>query len=310
MVKKEKLAIVIPYYKLDYFRETLLSIRNQTNQNFNLYIGNDCSPNNPNILIEEFNDIITEYKLYNDNIGGINLNKHWNRSIDDLVRNEEWIMVLCDDDFLDETCVNEFYNHINEINDLGINVIRYATRIVNQNNSLILNEFNRNKKIEASIHLFEEKILETTRSSLSEYIFSVEAYKKNKFKSFECSFGSDNVAWLEFSDFKSIYCINNCFIYYRNSELSVSGNPTLKGKKMLGEIQYLKYLIKNYKNKFSKNTQFLLYERYYHYFRSLYNKRALIKTTILILKMIHNLGLDTTIKIIKNNKNYFKKLYT
>ena len=44
MVKKRELAVVIPYYKIDYFEETLISLKNQTNRNFNIYVGNDCSP--------------------------------------------------------------------------------------------------------------------------------------------------------------------------------------------------------------------------------------------------------------------------
>ena len=41
------LAIVIPYYKYTFFEETLLSLQNQTNKKFNVYIGDDASPENP-----------------------------------------------------------------------------------------------------------------------------------------------------------------------------------------------------------------------------------------------------------------------
>lgn len=47
-----KLAIVIPYYKIDYFEETIKSVAQQTDRNFMLYIGNDKSPDNPLPVIE------------------------------------------------------------------------------------------------------------------------------------------------------------------------------------------------------------------------------------------------------------------
>ena len=48
------LAIIIPYYKLTFFRETLDSLAAQTDQRFHVYIGNDASPEDPTNLLEEF----------------------------------------------------------------------------------------------------------------------------------------------------------------------------------------------------------------------------------------------------------------
>lgn len=154
----------------------------------------------------------------------------------------------------------------------------------------------------------KKKILEKTRSSLSEYIFKKSAYKKHRFKSFNLSFGSDNVAWLEFSNFNSIYCINDSYVKYRFSELSVSGNEDLKEGKMLGELQFLNYLVKYHKAKFSTSLLFSIYERYYHFYRSL-NRNNDLKFLRLILEMIIDLGLKSTLEIIKSNKNYFNKIY-
>lgn len=305
---ENKLAIVIPYYKSDYFKELLDSLNNQTNKKFNLYIGNDNSPNNPNQILNEYNNIITDYKCYDSNLGNTYLNNHWNRCIDDLVRDEEWIMLLCDDDLLELDVIDTFYSNLESIVNNNCNVVRYSTRVVNQNNSIVLKEFRTINVIEDSIFLFKQKLLEQTRSSLSEYIFSKSSYDKHKFKSFNLSFGSDNVAWLEFSDFKEIYCINNSFVRYRSSEFSVSGNQNLKKGKILGEIEYLRYLINHYEYKFSENTLYILYERYYHYYRSL-NRKNDINTLKIILKMLVHLGLMNTFKILKYNKNYFQRFF-
>lgn len=40
------LAIVIPYYKITFFEDTLESLAHQTDKRFKVYIGDDASPKN------------------------------------------------------------------------------------------------------------------------------------------------------------------------------------------------------------------------------------------------------------------------
>ena len=76
------LAIAIPYYKIDFFRGTLDSLANQTNQNFNIYIGNDASPSDPEKLIKEYSEKLTiTYRSFDKNLGSPNLPKHWDRCL-------------------------------------------------------------------------------------------------------------------------------------------------------------------------------------------------------------------------------------
>ncbi len=48
------LAIIVPYYKYSFFESTLQSLAAQTNKNFKVYIGDDCSPENPADLLEKY----------------------------------------------------------------------------------------------------------------------------------------------------------------------------------------------------------------------------------------------------------------
>ena len=74
------LAIVIPYYKLIFFEETLKSLSEQTNKRFRVFIGNDASPEDPSLLLEEYKDKIDfVYQIFEENLGGISLVKHWER---------------------------------------------------------------------------------------------------------------------------------------------------------------------------------------------------------------------------------------
>ena len=61
-----QLAIIIPYYKIDFFEETLQSVAAQTNKNFTLYIGNDASPNSPLPLIQKYFKMLIRMKREKD----------------------------------------------------------------------------------------------------------------------------------------------------------------------------------------------------------------------------------------------------
>lgn len=163
-MNNNKLAIVVPYYKLTYFEDVLQSLLKQTDSRYNLYIGNDCSPENPDFLIKKYSNIISNYKKFDTNIGGQQLTKQWERCIDELIQNEEWIMLLCDDDILDNNAVCEFYNLIDN-KPINENVIKYATRIVNEDNSQILSEHT-NNDYENSLEYLTQKILNRKRTYL------------------------------------------------------------------------------------------------------------------------------------------------
>ncbi len=47
------LAIIIPYYKLTFFEETLQSLVNLTDERFKVYIGNDGIPEDPSYLFQK-----------------------------------------------------------------------------------------------------------------------------------------------------------------------------------------------------------------------------------------------------------------
>src|ERR1035437_3960780 len=105
-----KLAIVIPAYKRMFFNEALSSIAKQTNKNFTLYIGDDCSPCNLYNIVEKYEKSIPiVYRHFDENIGRKDLVVQWERCID-LVGDEEWIWLFSDDDIMDPTCVENFYN--------------------------------------------------------------------------------------------------------------------------------------------------------------------------------------------------------
>lgn len=60
------LAIVIPYYKLTFFDETLQSRVNQKDQRFKVYIGDDASPEDWTVLLEKYKAPFYYHQFYSE----------------------------------------------------------------------------------------------------------------------------------------------------------------------------------------------------------------------------------------------------
>ena len=87
------LAIIIPYFKLTFFEETLDSLAKQTDQRFKVYVGNDASPEDPVQLLDKYKGKFEFlYHCFEQNLGGVSLAKQWERWIK-LSNDEEWIKI-------------------------------------------------------------------------------------------------------------------------------------------------------------------------------------------------------------------------
>jgi hypothetical protein len=249
------LAIIIPFYKLTFFESTLQSLSDQTDKRFKVYIGDDASTENPSFLLERYiNKFDYVYHRFDSNVGGKSLTLQWERCID-LSRNEEWIVILGDDDVLSPNFVEAFYQNIEEIMDNKISVIRYATMKIDKKGNII-SDLYKHPKIENSIDFTFRK----SRSSLSEYIFFKDKLLKVGFMDFPLGWYSDRLAILEVSDFANIFSINYSSVFIRHSVFSISGSQTNLKLKKIAHIKYISYLLSSRRNKFTIEQSKLLFE--------------------------------------------------
>lgn len=215
------LAIVIPYYKIDYFAETLASLAQQTDQRFRVYIGDDASPDSPEELLKnykaKFNFI---YKRFTDNLGSISLTRQWERCIA-MMQDEDWFMILGDDDLLTENVVHDFYKNLEEFSPIS-NVVRFSSQGFIQETGRQGEVFH-HPKLENALDYLLRKLKGETRGSLSEYVFRKSSFQKYRFKDYFYGWTADDRAVLDFSEGKPIFSINT-LVKVRNSEQSITGS--------------------------------------------------------------------------------------
>lgn len=249
------LAVVIPYYKKTFFRQTLRSLAYQTNKNFSVYIGNDASPEDPTDILGKFSEELDiTYKRFNVNLGQKCLPEHWDRCID-LTRGEEWLMILGDDDYLSQNFVEEFYKNLKKVETLGLQVVRFASVIVNEMTKTQSKVY-LHPKLEKSTNFFYRKFFDkSTRGSLSEQIFLRKAYEINGFRKFPLGWGTDNLAWLEFSNFGNIFTINEAVAYIRMSNENISRESFEEDLKSEAKLKYFQLIVFNYLRYFQKDQR-------------------------------------------------------
>ena len=253
------LAIVITYYKLTFFEATLQSLVNQTNKKFKVYIGNDASPENPSVLLKKYKPQLDfNYQQFDNNLGSISLVKQWERCMN-FIGDEQWVIILGDDDTLSENCVELFYQNLNKAETHNCDVIRFATKVIDEKGKAISN-LHIHPEIENSVDFLFRKIKGGTRSSLSEYVFKKNDISNIGFKNFPLGWHSDDLAVLEFSKFKNIYTINSSTVFVRLSTLNISGMSDNLKQKNIATFNYYYYLLNNKEPLFdAKQTEILLF---------------------------------------------------
>jgi hypothetical protein len=258
-----KLAIVIPYYKFTFFEATLFSLSSQTDKRFKVYIGNDASSEDPSDLLEQYyGEFDFIYHRFDTNLGGTSLVKQWERCID-LTADEEWMMILGDDDTIGYNCIASFYEHVREVDLQKINVIRYATVVIDQNDKEI-SIIHMHPKYETSVDFLMRKFRGGTRSSLSEFIFRKKVLNYVGFKDLPLAWYSDLLAVLEVSFFSSLYTINEAVVRFRLSGINITtkrDNLILKNIATFKFFYYLLSLQSKFFNREERNVLMIKLEK-------------------------------------------------
>ena len=243
------LAIVIPYFKNDFFEETLLSLQQQTDKRFTVYIGDDASEHFIDNLIDRFkNDISIKYHRFDDNLGSKSLTKQWDRCLK-LINNETWVCILGDDDCLSNKFVECFYRKLPNLKSHQSKLLRFATLKIDEN-SVPIGVIQHNPKVQLATESFIEKYYGNKHSSLSEYVFSITSYRKYGFRNYPLAWCSDDMAWLEFSDGQNIVGCNDAYLKFRLSSKSISG--TLNSKKNDAKRLFFEDLVLEKQDVFSR----------------------------------------------------------
>lgn len=247
----KKLAIVIPYYKIDFFEDTIKSVAAQNDKNFKLYIGNDASPDDPLPVISKYlREGEYQYIKYSENVGGENLALQWERILTHV--KEEWFQILGDDDMIEKNFVEEFYKILPAVEANKITAIKFVHEWIDEDNHH-LKKFNYDTDTLNAVEFIIKKYNGDAISSLSENIFKTELYRRYGFEKIPLAWGSDDIALLTFSGYRNIFYSQASKVQVRISESSISGSEAMDVQKSMALNNFREKIITRHSGHFHRD---------------------------------------------------------
>ncbi len=240
------LAIIIPAFKISYLQKTLQSIANQTNKNFTVYLGDDCSPHDIKSVTDKFSKQLNiVYQKFDKNIGGKNLVHQWARCVE-LSETEKWIWLFSDDDLMDENCVEDFYSTISRKQD-RFDIYRFNLVRIDENDAIIRE--NEAGPEEEDAETMAYYILQGKRdNAMPDHIFTRAIYEKcGGFVFTDYAQGADWATSILFSQEKGISTILPSKIYWRYSGTNISSTAHQNNTEVInGHLQFIRWMLSHF----------------------------------------------------------------
>jgi glycosyltransferase involved in cell wall biosynthesis len=237
-----QLAIIIPAYKSQFFHQTLSSLANQTNQNFNVYVGDDCSPEDLKNIADQYSDRLNiNYTRFSKNIGAKHIVQQWNRCLE-LVKEEEWIWLFSDDDLMDPNCVKVFYQYLNDYP--GYQAYRFNVNRINVEGEIIKGSINYDP-IETCEILISNILLLNGGHGLVDHIYNRKAlYEKGGFVYTDFAQAADWATSIKMSEPNGLINMREASVYWRMSGFNISSQASFSKRSAMlrGHIQFLNWV--------------------------------------------------------------------
>ena len=187
---KHPLAIVIPAYKSVFLREALDSVANQSCREFQLYIGDDASPENLGDIVRDYSsELPIQYRRFEKNLGRVSLMNHWKRCL--RMSDEPWVCVFSDDDVLEPRCIEKFYEEL-RLTEGRHDLYRFNTTSIDEHGR-VLSENSAHPQNETGPDFLVSRLRGGRTSTAQELIFSRAAWESaGGFPDFPLGWASDD----------------------------------------------------------------------------------------------------------------------
>ncbi len=239
-----KFSICIPAFKSKYLDECLDSIFSQTEDDYELIILNDCSPEPIEEIVLKRTDSRIRYFKNEKNVGAFDLTDNWNKCLE--LATGEFIVIMGDDDRFAPDYLAEFSNLIKNYPDLAV----YHCR------SKIIDDNGRDVTLTPALPAFEHvydsiwhRLRQLRANYISDYVYRTSALvTQGGFYKLPLAWGSDDITAFIASAEKGIAHSNRPVFEYRSNRLSITstGNDL---EKMTSDLEYgdwLKNFLRNH----------------------------------------------------------------
>ena len=237
-----RLVIIIPAYKATFLTAALDSIAAQTCKDFTLYVGDDCSPDPIDKIVEQYRDKIElVYQRFDRNLGGKDLVAQWERCIA-MSKDEPYIWLFSDDDVMEPDCVEKLFRQIENTKG-GYDVYHFDVKEINEEGEVTkaLPEY---PQVLGAYDFYKGKNTGRCRSYVVENVFSRRIYEQSGgFKNFDLAWGSDVATWCIFCGKKGMFKIPGAHVLWRRSSQNITPDKSrqIAERKLMSECEFLNW---------------------------------------------------------------------
>ncbi len=222
MASASSLAIVIPAWKSKFLDQTLESIAAQTCKAFIVYVGDDCSPEDIELVCQKWASRINiKYHRFSNNLGARNLPLQMERCIE--LCDEPWVWVFGDDDTMDDTCVERFYQEVTNAS-WPSDVYHFNTRVINHDGQVVSSSPEFPPQLTAIDYLWNH-MTGRLSSYLPDFILRRDQYcRLGRLQNFPQAWFTDTALWVTLARDRGITTIAGPKVNWRFSGINISSN--------------------------------------------------------------------------------------
>lgn len=232
-----KFSICIPAYKSRHLKECIQSILQQSLEDFELIILNDCSPHPVGEIVGSFEDPRISYFENEKNVGSVDLVDNWNKCLG--LATGEFIIIMGDDDLLCPDYLEEFSSLMSIFPDLEV----YHCR------SLVIDELGDAVMLTPALPQFEHvydaiwhRLHQLRSNYISDFVYRTSSLRsRGGFYKLPLAWGSDDISAFMASADKGIAHTNHPVFQYRSHSTSITSTGG-DSYKMEADLEYSAWL--------------------------------------------------------------------
>lgn len=264
-------SVIIPNYNhAQYLEQRIDSVLNQTYQDYEVIILDDCSPDNSKEIIEKYRyHPKVSHIIFNEENSGTTF-KQWQRGIE--LAKGEWIWIAESDDWCEMNFLAELM--IQNLNK-DISIAFVQTYMYFENTNLYFANYTGSGIYETvdGLEFVKSKMLPFNGIwNASQALFRRENYLQVSQKYLEFRFCGDWIFWVEMALMGKVHIIGKFLSYFRKHDLDVTSSVSKSGIRYIEEVKALIYFNSLLGNHFAEFKNF-----YAHYCNVLLLKKVLNK---------------------------------
>lgn len=242
-----KLLVIIPYFKLKYLSLALDSLAEQCDQRFNVWIGDDASPEEPLDVIRNYESLLNiTYYRFSENWGARSVVAHWNRCI--RASKSKWIWLFSDDDTATPNCIKSFYQAL-EKSGPRHDVYRFQTSVIDEN-GVFLRESAQNPPFESAAELAICRLSGWREFFVQSHIFSRSSFDHSGgLVELPCGLFSEDAGFSLMCRETGVATLAEGRVNWRQSRINLNAQlPELVDQKLLAFMQYVSWVDSEFGN--------------------------------------------------------------